>query len=600
MKSMKIMKGSTDQPLRFGTSGLRDFDENLTDREVYINTKGFLMYLHELGGQGAAGGIKAGASLTLAADYRPSSRIDRIPRAVAVAVLDAGCEVLFCGQIPTPAVAYYGLSHGLASIMITGSHIPFGLNGIKFNRPNGEILKSEEKPILEQVARVRQEVADGPRKEWFGPEGGFNPAQSPSLAVLLHKADVALAKKEARAECDYIERYVSVFGPEALRGVDLVFYRQSTVGRDLLPAILRGLGAKVTEVGELQVEHGAFLPVDTEKMTPEIRRVLQQLAVDFEAAHGHKPFAVLSADGDADRPVFCDENGEFIPGDMLGVLTSLFLKPNFVAVPITCNSAAVRWLQRFATVVQTRVGSPYINQAMQTALMNNPFLRAAGYEANGGYLLGTDWEIGGRTLKALPTRDAVLPMICGLLLARQGSIEKEDGSIAPVSRVSDLVSEFPRHVFAGVVDREHDGVAYESAETGKRILRRLSPVEAGIEEVDFRQETIVYTHESGSVIRSSRNDTGNIGGLPAECQTIQRRLAGYFHPARGFAPIEKLNYQDGLRIYFSNGEVVHLRPSGNAPEFRFYAEADQAARARQIGERRVEIAREMIRDLASE
>ncbi|HSA03648.1 MAG TPA: phosphomannomutase, partial [Candidatus Paceibacterota bacterium] len=418
-----------EKPLRFGTSGLRDFDENLTDREVYINTKGFLLYLEDLARRGGVGGLKEGGPVALASDYRPSSRVDRIPRAVAVAILDAGYEVVFCGHIPTPAVSYYGLSRGMASIMVTGSHIPFGLNGIKFNRPNGEILKSEEKPILEKVARVREEIAAGPRRDWFRPDGGFHPEGAPMLGPLLERAGAALARKEARAEHDYLQRYVSVFGPQALRDLDLVFYRQSSVGRDLLPAILRSLGARVSEVGELAVDRGAFLSVDTEKMTPEIRQALRGLAADFAAEHGRKPFAVLSADGDADRPVFCDEEGEFIAGDMLGVLTSLYLKPGFVAVPITCNSAAVRWLQRLATVVQTRVGSPYINQAMQTALRANPKLRAAGYEANGGYLLGTDWDIGSERLRALPTRDAALPLICGLLLARQGVLEKEDGSM---------------------------------------------------------------------------------------------------------------------------------------------------------------------------
>lgn len=46
--------------------------------------------------------------------------------------------------------------------------------------------------------------------------------------------------------------------------------------------------------------------------------------------------------------------------------------------------------------------------------------------------------------------------------------------------------------------------------------------------------------------------------------------------------VAALNRTDGLRITFANGEIIHLRPSGNAPEFRCYAEAASDARAREI------------------
>src|SRR5262249_29326093 len=46
--------------------------------------------------------------------------------------------------------------------------------------------------------------------------------------------------------------------------------------------------------------------------------------------------------------------------------------------------------------------------------------------------------------------------------------------------------------------------------------------------------------------------------------------------------VASLNRTDGLRIVFANEEIVHLRPSGNAPEFRCYAEAATDARAREI------------------
>lgn len=43
-----------------------------------------------------------------------------------------------------------------------------------------------------------------------------------------------------------------------------------------------------------------------------------------------------------------------------------------------------------------------------------------------------------------------------------------------------------------------------------------------------------------------------------------------------------MDYTDGIRILFDNGEISHLRPSGNAPEFRNYAIADSPERAREM------------------
>ena len=48
----------------------------------------------------------------------------------------------------------------------------------------------------------------------------------------------------------------------------------------------------------------------------------------------------------------------------------------------------------------------------------------------------------------------------------------------------------------------------------------------------------------------------------------------YFTPELGFGAIKRINFIDGVRIIFDNNDVSHLRPSGNAPEFRNYATAD--------------------------
>ena len=59
-------------------------------------------------------------------------------------------------------------------------------------------------------------------------------------------------------------------------------------------------------------------------------------------------------------------------------------------------------------------------------------------------------------------------------------------------------------------------------------------------------------------------------------------LGRYFPPELSFGAISHLDLTDGLRIVFTNGDVAHLRPSGNADEFRIYSVAGTQARADEI------------------
>jgi phosphomannomutase len=100
------------------------------------------------------------------------------------------------------------------------------------------------------------------------------------------------------------------------------------------------------------------------------------------------------------------------------------------------------------------------------------------------------------------------------------------------------------------------------------------------------------------VIEVEFDDTGRVfdrsrpGAAPsplAESATLdwqQRRLTlmRFFTPVLGFDDIVRINVLDGVRLYFRNGDVAHIRPSGNAPQLRIYANSDSQARADQIVE----------------
>ncbi len=133
--------------LAFGTSGRRGRVVDLTQLEIYINVTAELNFLLSL--PRAEGGIEQGERFYYAHDLRPSS--NGICCAVERAIGSAGLTPVNMGAIPTPALAYFALAEARGSIMVTGSHIPFDLNGYKLNTSAGELRKDQEAPIGEEV-----------------------------------------------------------------------------------------------------------------------------------------------------------------------------------------------------------------------------------------------------------------------------------------------------------------------------------------------------------------------------------------------------------------------------------------------------------------
>lgn len=469
----------------FGTSGARGLATAMTDSVCYAYTRGFLQYL-ELIGDVARGRSR----VAVAGDFRPST--DRVMEAVCRAVEDAGYPAVSCGKIPSPAVALHGLGEKIPSIMVTGSHIPDDRNGIKFNKSVGEVLKADEQGMSAQTVQWNESA--------FNAQGNFLKPRTAARAVSL------------RAGEDYVKRYLNFFSPGALRGMRVGLYQHSAVGRDLLAEILSGLGAEVTPLGRSE----KFIPVDTEAIRPEDVR----LAAEWAGAGKFE--AIVSTDGDSDRPLVSDEGGSWLRGDIAGILCAKFLEADSVSTPVSCNTALEKcgW---FGEIRRTRIGSPYVVASMMEAAAGGAS-RVVGYEANGGFLLNSDLVANGRKLRALPTRDAVIVIVAVLLLARQQrrKVSELAATLPPRYTASDRLKNFP-------------------TERSREILAGFA---SGSEAAD--QQTVAKVF-------------GDICG-----------------------PVAGLNRTDGLRITFENAEIIHLRPSGNAPEFRGYAEAETSERANEI------------------
>ncbi|EEJ7452690.1 phosphomannomutase, partial [Salmonella enterica subsp. enterica] len=94
--------------------------------------------------------------------------------------------------------------------------------------------------------------------------------------------------------------------------------------------------------------------------------------------------AIFSTDGDGDRPLIADEAGEWLRGDILGLLCSLALDAEAVAIPVSCNSI-ISSGRFFKHVKLTKIGSPYVIEAFNE--LSRSYSRIVGFEANGGFLL---------------------------------------------------------------------------------------------------------------------------------------------------------------------------------------------------------------------
>jgi phosphomannomutase len=119
--------------------------------------------------------------------------------------------------------------------------------------------------------------------------------------------------------------------------------------------------------------------------------------------------------------LIADENGDWLRGDIVGLLTAQLLGIEALAVPVSCNTA-IEKSGFFKVVRRTRIGSPYVIEAFEQLKTYKSF---AGFEANGGFLLGSALESNENRLDSLPTRDALLLFI--VLLSR---VVKEQVSLS--------------------------------------------------------------------------------------------------------------------------------------------------------------------------
>lgn len=443
--------------VQFGTSGLRGLAVDLTDALVANYAT---VFVDRMPGDG---------TLLVGRDLRDSS--SRIAAAVAAGAARAGYRAIDCGVLPTPALAMESAARGTAAIMVTGSHIPGDRNGLKFYDRGAEIAKSDEVWLNAGVAAL--------------------PDTPPPSSEFSETADAAGR---------FLKRYSDFFASDALSGMRVGVFEHSSAARELMAPLLKNLGADVVSLGRSD----SFVAVDTEAVSDDAREKLSGWALD------HGLHAIISTDGDADRPMLADANGSIVPGDRLGPLTARLLAAKAIVTPVSSNTLVD--LMADWHIVRTRIGSPYVIAEMEALTGQD----VVGYEPNGGFLLGYDAQLAGRTLAPLMTRDFALPILAVLVEANARGLS-----------VAALNADLPRRFTAT------DRLTNVPTEISKAI---------------------------GAELIASNFDV-----LPEDARDVT-----------------DIDTTDGARMTLEDGRIVTVRPSGNAPELRCYAEADRLEAAERL------------------
>jgi phosphomannomutase len=268
----------------------------------------------------------------------------------------------------------------------------------------------------------------------------------------------------------YKKYFTKKFPKKPLEGLRIGFYQHSAVGRELLPNILESLGAIVTRLSPSKV----FVPVDTEAIRKE------DVAFAKRKMKTGKFDCLVSTDGDSDRPLLAGEDGNWLRGDVLGILAAKALSIKAVAIPVSCNTAAEK-SKYFKEVKRTKIGSPYVIEGMQT--LQKRYAKIAGFEANGGFLTSE-----------LPTRDALTPIVAVLAYAKKKN-----------KKVIELINELPqRFTCSDRVKEFPSKLAQKNIEKLSKIVKTNPDfVELGVDETDgLRMESpfgdIVHLRASGN------------------------------------------------------------------------------------------------------
>lgn len=262
---------------------------------------------------------------------------DILESAMVAGICSQGVDAVLVGVIPTPGIAYLTANtNAAAGAMISASHNPVQDNGIKFFGPDGYKLDDS---VEAEIERQINSFDDFPR-----PSGG----------------DVGNVLRRRELVWDYAEHVKSTLGG-SLCGMSVVIDGANGAASELAPRIFHELGARTMSLN--CTPNGININEHSGSLEPQqMAMLVRQLGAD----------AGVSFDGDADRVIMSDENGNIVDGDHIMAIYGLHkarcsgLPANTVVGTVMSNLGLELALKKEGIkLVRTAVGDRYVSDEMR-------------------------------------------------------------------------------------------------------------------------------------------------------------------------------------------------------------------------------------------
>ncbi|MFB5611738.1 MAG: phosphoglucosamine mutase [Nitrosarchaeum sp.] len=369
----------------FGTNGIRGvFSEDFTLEFVHDMTLALATYFKE-------------GPILIGYDGRESSPV--IAKVVCSALNYAGLDCNDAGLVPTPCLEYAVKKLGYSGgIMITASHNPPEYNGIKPAAKDGVEISREDELIIEDIYLKKNWIKNPPK--W------------------------GITGKENRVIDIYVDGIISQIDSHKIKIKNLKVVLDLGNGAQAVtaPKFCSLLGCTTLLINE-RID-GSF-PGRGSEPTPQNLSELSKTVIQNNADLG------IAFDGDGDRSIFCDNNGDILTGDKSAlILTKFILQKNPNSLVVTClNSSSNIELvagEFNSQVIRTKVGSVEVSRKMV------PTNALIGFEENGGFMFGKHNQV----------RDGcmTLALMLDFLTSTEKSLSEEISSLPPSFTTKDKVT----------------------------------------------------------------------------------------------------------------------------------------------------------------
>ena len=292
--------------------------------------------------------------VVIAKDTRLSGYM--LETALTSGFIAVGMDVVLVGPMPTPAVAMLVKSlRADLGVMISASHNPYYDNGIKLFGPDGYKLSDKTEAAIEKA------IAQDDLK-------------------CVSATALGRARRLEDAQGRYIEFAKSTFPKNlTLDGLKIIVDCAHGAAYQVAPLILRELGADVMTIGAQP--NGKNINDECGSTAPEMMcEMVRQAKADIG----------IALDGDADRVIICDEDGQILDGDQVMAMIATLchqngtLKGGAIVATQMSNMGLERYLKKLGLdLIRTKVGDRYVVEEM----------RANGYNVGGeqsGHIIMND------------------------------------------------------------------------------------------------------------------------------------------------------------------------------------------------------------------